>query len=291
MKRIVSLALVGMMIAATMFALASCDKKDDAANTSNGTTAGQDAQPSTANAQTETLICGITDFEPMNYRDSSGKWTGFDTEFALLVGEKLNMTVEFQEIDWGNKYNELESGAISCIWNGFTGNASEADGTPRGQLVDMSYSYMLNQQSVVIKASRAGEFKSFDDLAGKTVAAEKGSAGESFAVEAVGGSGTVIDSSSQVNTFIEVKSGAVDFAVVDVLLAQRLAGSGDYSDLAVADITLESEVYAVGFKKGSDLKQKVNDAMKALYDDGTLARLAEKYGLENTLVLDTAFKG
>ena len=291
MKRIISIVLAVMIIAAMLITTASCAKKDEAPATSSNQSPEQTGGTPSPAAKPEVLICGITDFEPMNYRDSSGKWTGFDTEFARLVGEKLNMTVEFQEIDWGNKYNELESGAISCIWNGFTGNAPEADGTPRTKLVDMSYGYMLNQQSIVIKASRASEFADYTDLEGKTVAAEKGSAGESFAVEAVGDGGTVIDSSSQVNTFIEVKSGAVDFAVVDVLLAQRLAGSGDYSDLAVADIVLESEIYAIGFKKGSDLRQKVNDAMKALYDDGTLMKLAEKYGLENTLILDTEFPG
>ncbi|MDR0490436.1 MAG: transporter substrate-binding domain-containing protein [Oscillospiraceae bacterium] len=270
MKKIITLALTCVLIAGMLVVISSC-----AAKSGN---------------QNETLICGITDYEPMNFRDSSGNWTGFDTEFAKLVGDKLNMKVEFQEIEWGNKYNELESGAISCIWNGFTGNASD-DGTPRIQLVDMSYSYMLNQQSVVVKAARASEFTSEAALVGKTVAAEKGSAGEAYARDAVGDSGTVLDSTSQVSTFVDVKAGAVDFAVVDILLAQRMAGTGDYSDLTVADITLDSEVYVVGFKKGSDLKKKVNDAIKALYDDGKLMELAKKYGLENQLILDTAFAG
>ena len=237
------------------------------------------------------LICGITDFEPMNYKDDSGKWIGFDTEFAEAVGKKLGMEVEFQEIEWGSKYQELEAGTISCIWNGFTANANESDGTKRSDLVDFTYSYMLNQQSVVIKADRVLEFKSIEDLVGVTAAAEAGSAGESFASEAVGDTGKIIGSAAQINTLLEVKAGAVDCAVIDILLAKRLAGSGDYSDLAIADIELDSEVYAVGFKKGSDLRDKVNKAIKELYDDGSLAKLAEKYGLENTLVLDTNFKG
>ncbi len=237
-----------------------------------------------------TLTCGITDYKPMNYRDDSGNWIGFDTEFAKLVGEKLGMKVEFQEIEWTSKYAELEAGSINCIWNGFTANAVEADtGTPRSELVDFSYSYMLNQQCVVVKADRAAEFTSVEALAGLTAAAEKGSAGETFAVDAVGASGTMIDAAAQINTFIEVKSGAVDFAVVDVLLARSLTGQGDYSDLTIADITLDSEVYAIGFKKGSDLTAKVNAVIKQLYDDGTLAQLAEKYGVQNQLLLDTGF--
>jgi polar amino acid transport system substrate-binding protein len=235
------------------------------------------------------LICGITDFEPMNYRDSSGNWTGFDTEFALLVGEKLNMTVEFQEIEWASKYNELNAGSINCIWNGFTANAVERDtGNPRSEYVDFSYSYMLNQQCIVVKADRLGEFRSTDDLFAMTAAAEKGSAGESVAANLIGDDGIMIDAPAQINTFTEVKAGAVDFAIVDILLAQQLAGSGDYSDLAIADITLESEVYAIGFQKGSDLRDKVNGAILELEASGALAELAEKYGLTNSLYVSTA---
>jgi polar amino acid transport system substrate-binding protein len=239
----------------------------------------------------ERLVCGVTDFEPMNYRDASGRWTGFDTDLAVLVGQKLNMQVEFQETEWASKYQELEAGTITCIWNGFTANSSEADGTRRGDMVDFSYSYLRNQQCVVIRTARAAEFTNIGALAGKTAAAESGSAGEEAAREAVGDSGRIIGTAAQINTFLEVKSGAVDCAVVDVLLAQRLAGSGDYSDLKIADITLDHEVYAVGFKKGSGLRDRVNQALKELYDEGKMLELARKYKLEDSLVFDTNFRG
>jgi polar amino acid transport system substrate-binding protein len=237
-----------------------------------------------------TLTCGVTEYEPMNFRDEKGNWTGFDTELALLVGEKLGMKVAFQEIDWANKYQELEAGTINAIWNGFTANASE-NGVPRSSMVDFSYSYMLNQQSIVIRNARANEFRSMNDLAGKKAACESGSAGESFAKEIIEDASLITGTPAQISTFLEVKSGAVDFAVVDILLAQRLAGSGDYSDLTIANITLDHEVYAVGFKKGSDLTQKVNKVLKELYDGGKLMELAKKYKLENSLVLDTNFRG
>jgi polar amino acid transport system substrate-binding protein len=236
------------------------------------------------------LICGVTEFEPMNFRDSRGNWIGFDTEVALLVGQKLGLKVEFQEIEWSAKYQELEAGTINAIWNGFTANASE-DGTPRSSMVDFSYSYLRNQQCIVIRSSRANDFRSIDSLAGKTAAAESGSAGESLAKNVVTDKGKIIGSPAQINTFLEVKSGAVDCAVVDILLAQRLAGSGDYSDLMIANITLDFEVYAIGFKKGSELRQKVNTALKELFDEGKLLELAKKYKLEDSLVLDTNFKG
>jgi polar amino acid transport system substrate-binding protein len=236
------------------------------------------------------LVCGVTEFEPMNFRDSSGKWTGFDTELAELVGQKLGLKVEFQEIDWGSKYQELEAGTITCIWNGFTANSSD-NGVKRSDLVDFTYSYLLNQQCIVIRSSRANEFSNAANLAGKTAAAESGSAGEEAAMGLIGDTGKFVGAAAQINTFIEVKSGAVDCAVVDILLAQRMAGSGDYSDLRIADITLDHEVYAVGFKKGGDLRDKVNKALKELYDEGKMRTLAIKYKLEDQLVLDTNFRG
>jgi len=237
-----------------------------------------------------TLVCGVTDFDPMNYKDAGGNWTGFDTEFAQLVGEKLGMEVKFQEIEWAQKYNELAAGTIDCIWNGFTANANEEDGTARKDLVDFSYSYMLNQQCIVVKAANKDAYTAPESLADKTVAVEGGSAGDSYATEqAKKGNGKIIDVASQVNTLPEVKSGAADCSVIDVLLAKSLTGKGDYADLAIADVELPSEVYAVGFAKGSELTAKVNDAIKALDSEGKLAELAEKYGLENSCQLDTAF--
>ena len=229
-----------------------------------------------------TLTCGVTIFENMNEKDENGNWTGFETEFAQEVGKLIGMDVVFQEIDWGQKYNELNSGAIDCIWNGFTAN-SEDDGVKRSELVDFSYGYMLNQQCIVVKKDAVESFKAEADLKGKKACVEAGSAGASYA-ESVTDKENVFSATAQINTFTEVKSGAVDFAVVDILLAKNICGKGDYTDLAIVDaIELESEIYAVGFKKGSELTAKVNEAIKTLNDNGKLMELAEKYGFENVL--------
>ncbi len=228
------------------------------------------------------LTCGVTIFEKMNEQDANGNWTGFETEFAQAVGKKLGMDVEFQIIDWGQKYNELNSGAIDCVWNGFTANSSD-DGIKRSDLVDFSYGYMLNQQCIVTKAENVEAFKTEADLKGKTACVEGGSAGASYA-ETVTDADKIFSTTAQINAFTEVKSGAVDFIVVDILLAQNICGKGDYADLAIVEaIELDSEIYAVGFKKGSELTSKVNVAIKELEADGTLMALAEKYGFENVL--------
>ena len=181
MKRKSVLLLTAALVVAMLFALASCDSN----NSNTPSTSTRDPSSSAR----DKLICGITLYEPMNYKDNSDNWTGFDTEFALLVGDKLDMDVEFQLIEWSNKFFELNSGAITCIWNGFTANADESDGTPRVDLCDMTYSYMLNQQCVVIKADRAGEFSSAASLTGMSAAVESGSAGETAAKELVGSGG------------------------------------------------------------------------------------------------------
>ena len=290
MKRILTLLLCLLMALGLLAISAGCTKTEAPPANTDGPEASADVPAESPVAELpEKLICGITDFEPMNFKDDDGEWIGFDTEFALLVGEKLGIPVEFQEIDWSNKYLELKSGAINCIWNGFTANASD-DGKPRSDEVDFSYSYMLNQQCVVIKADKAADFADIEAVAGKKVAAEKGSAGEEAAKDAAGDAGTVIDVDKQTDALAEVLSGAVDCAVMDILLAKQKVGTGDFANLAIADIEMDSEIYAIGFAKGSALTAAVNAAIKELNDEGKLEELASKYDLENTLLVDLTFK-
>jgi len=83
-------------------------------------------------------------------------------------------------------------------------------------------------------------------------------------------------------------TGATDAAVIDLILAQQLAGSGDYANVAIA-FELEPEVFAIGFRMGDTMRDRVNQAMRELFEDGTMMELAIKYGLEERLVLDTTF--
>ena len=267
MKRIIYLALAGILLCGMISVFVSCNR---------GSNEG-------------TLVCGVTIFPPMNFQDEAGNWTGFDTEFAQLVGAKLGMEVEFQVIDWGRKFIELQAGTIGCIWNGMTANVVDSvTGRPRYEDVDFSHAYMLNQQAVVIRIERAGEFLSHADLIGKTVAVEAGSAGETIARDAIGEDGQVIGTSAQIDTFIEVRSGAVDFGMVDILLAEQMTNSGDHAAfLMIAPIEMSAEVYAIGFPKGSPLVARVNQAIRELFDSGDMQRLGRKYGLESRIVLNT----
>ena len=260
MKRILSFVLVLAMLACTVFAFSSCKR--------------------------ETLVCGVTLFDNMNEKDADGNWIGFESEFAIEVGKIIGMEVEFQEIEWEQKYNELNSGAIDCIWNGFTANSSDeinGETFKRSDLVDFSYGYMLNQQCVVVRTADLDKYQATTDLAGKKACVEGGSAGASTAAGFTSAD-KIFKATSQIAAFPELKSGAVDFIVCDIVLARNLCGNGNYSDLSIVEgIELESEIYAVGFKKGSDLTAKVNAAIKELEANGKLLEIATKYGFENVL--------
>ncbi len=230
-----------------------------------------------------TMKIGITYFEPMNYFDDNGELTGFETEFATAVCEKLVVTPEFVEINWDSKIMELQAQTIDCIWNGMTIT------TELQEALTISDPYIKNYQVVVIRSDNADVDTSTADLVGKTVEAEAGSAGEA----AIIGEGAdeslkqaeYISAAKQTDTLLEVKTGAADAAVLDFVLAGAMVGQGDYSDLMIIpNLQLSVEEYGVGFRKDSDAAEKVNEAMQALIEDGTLNTLAEKYDLAELLL-------
>ena len=190
-----------------------------------------------------TMKIGITYFEPMNYFDDNGELTGFETEFATAVCEKLGVTPEFVEINWDSKIMELQAQTIDCIWNGMTI-------TPELQeALTISDPYIKNYQVVVIRSDNADVYTSTADLVGKTVEAEAGSAGEA----AIIGEGAdeslkqaeYISAAKQTDTLLEVKTGAADAAVLDFVLAGAMVGQGDYSDLMIIpDLQLSVEASA-----------------------------------------------
>ena len=156
MKKILSFALALCMILGSIALFASCKKTD-----------------------AKTVTVGYIIYEPMNYTDNNGKLVGFDTELAEKVFGNLGYQVIFKEIEWSNKYIDLDSGTIDCVWNGFTANCADDDGVARSSKVDFSFNYMENQQVVVAKKDSG--IAGTADLKGKIGVAEAGSAGESFA--------------------------------------------------------------------------------------------------------------
>lgn len=231
----------------------------------------------------KTVTIGYTLYDPMNYEDENGELIGFDTDLAKAVFENLGYEPVFKLIDWKNKYVDLNSGTIDCVWNGFTSNAKDDDGIERSEKVDFSYNYMENQQVIVIKEGTA--IATAEDLNGKSCAVEGGSAGESYAADFEGANIKAVP--YQTDALMEVNAGTKDFAVVDVLLAKSMCGKGDYANLKMVDaLASDVEFYAIGFKKDSELTANVNAQLEALAADGAITTIAKKYGVENTAIID-----
>ncbi|MBQ9513847.1 MAG: transporter substrate-binding domain-containing protein [Clostridia bacterium] len=237
------------------------------------------------------ITVGITNAAPMNYKDASGNWVGFDTELTLAIFEELGYEVMFKEIEWSNKYIELNSGTIDCIWNGFTANSQDKDSSgvlkDRSELVNFSMNYMINEQCVVKNKSVAFvDETSFD---GKTIAFENGSSGDT-GVGYIEEDYTEISfnkkgMTSQSAALQEVNAGTADFAVVDKSIAENAAGLG-YNNIEIVEFDYFSiEYYAIGFAKtddGAALRDSVNTKLVEKYNSGLIKTLAEKYNIDFT---------
>ena len=268
MKKLL-MSIVALVLALTCcFAVVGCGKDDKVVDVKKGT-----------------ITVGYTLYEPMNYKDENDVLVGFDTELALMVFGGLGYDVRFKLIEWSNKYNEVNSGTIDCIWNGFTANAKD-DGKDRSEYVDFSHYYMANAQCIIRKAT-ATDVTSYDAFEGKSVAYEAGSAGETFIADNITATINKKGVTSQMDAVREVLSGTADYAIVDILLAKSVVGKGDFTALTVNEgIEIEGEYYAIGFKKGSELTAKVNAMLEAYAKTGYLTELAKKYGLENTVITE-----
>lgn len=221
-----------------------------------------------------TLIVGITDYAPMDYKDDNGDWTGFDAEFARMVAEELGVDCEFFVLaDWGKKFYELETKNIDVIWNGMT---ITEEVTLNSNCTD---AYVVNAQVLVMKSDVVDQYDAPELLTGLTFAVENGSAGQS-AVEELGvNASQIIAVQDQAAALMEVAAGTSDACVIDITMANAMTGEGtSYADLS-SGISLTSEEYGIAFRKGSDVTAKVNELMAKWKADGTLQTLADQYSL------------
>ena len=221
------------------------------------------------------LVVGITDFEPMDYKDADGNWIGFDADMAAAFAKSLGVDVEFVEIDWDNKILELDSQAIDCVWNGMTLTDEVTSA------MECSNAYCNNAQVVIVPADKAEQYQTVEDCADLAFAVEAGSAGEAE-ISALGYNYTPVKAQS--DALMEVAAGTSDAAVIDSLMAAAMVGEGtSYANLTYT-VGLNSEEYGVGFRKGSDLAAALNDFFAAAYADGSMIECAETYGVQAALI-------
>ena len=263
MKRI----FVTLLAALLVFGLCACGTTQTALDTADTADEGDLAYIT----EKGTMVIGITDYEPMNFKDESGEWTGFDTEFAKLVGEKLGVEIEFIEIDWDNKQNELNSKSVDCIWNGMT-LTKEVKAS-----METTKPYVINAQVVVMNADKVSEYEDVASLNDIAFSVEAGSAGEEALTENGIENYTAVN--TQADALMEVASGSADACVIDITMANAMTGEGtSYANLK-SGLALTEEEYGIGFRKGSDAAKAVNAIIDELKADGSLEALAEKYEL------------
>ena len=254
--------------------LAGCGGAPAATGSSaTGSGSATAAAKDTSASATGKLIVGFDKaYPPYGFVGDDGEYTGFDLDLAKAVADKLGWEVQYDAIDWDAKDALLDSGAINCIWNGFTMEGRENDYT-------FSKPYMLNAQVVVVKKDSG--IKSLEDLARKTVETQVDSAaqdvleGDQKDVAATFGS---LETRADYNTaFLELESGACDAVACDLSIAQyQMSAKPDV--YVMLDDKLSEENYAVGFKKGdTKTADEVTEALKGLYEDGTVKELADKY--------------
>ena len=238
----------------------SADSADTAGSAQNNADNGQNTSDDGQAAESDlqyikdkgTLIVGMTDFAPMDYRDESGEWIGFDADMAKAFGEYLGVDVEFLEITWSSKLMELDTKGIDVIWNGMTINDE------------------VNE-----------DYQTVESLSGLNFAVEDGSAGAEQ-LDLLGLS--YIGKTTQADALMEVASGASDACVIDLLMAGAMIGEGtSYPDLTYT-VQLNSEEYGVAFRTGSDLVDQFNTFWKEAYDAGTVMETATTYGVQESVI-------
>ena len=266
MKKFLAMILAGVLA----LSLAACGKSDK-------TSAGSSESDLEYVKNKGTLVVGITDFAPMDYKDDNGIWIGFDADMAAAFAESLGVKVEFVEITWDNKLRELKGKTIDCVWNGMTLTEDVVSA------MECTKPYCNNQQIVIVKKENADKIKDKDSLKdlGWTYAVESKSAGNEVANEL---GLKVTEVTAQSDALMEVAGGTSDAAIIDSLMAAAMVGEGTSYENLTYTVGLNDEKYGVGFRKGSDLAEELNKFFKASYDDGSMKTCAEKYGVQAALI-------
>ena len=281
MKKFFALLLALCMI----FALAACGEPASEPSEAPASEAPASEAPASEEPAAESdmayvqekgsLIVGITEFEPMDYQNEAGEWIGFDADHARAFADSLGVEAVFQVIEWDNKVMELDGKTIDVVWNGMTLTDEVLSA------MECSNAYCNNAQVVILPADSAEDYPDAASMSELNFAVESGSAGEDLAIENGFAYTPVTD---QATAVLEVSSGTCQAAIIDSLMAAAMVGEGtSYADLTYT-ISLNSEEYGVGFRKGSDLAAELNAFFAAAYADGTMQEIAETYGVTAALI-------
>lgn len=292
MKKFISMGLVLSMTAAMLIACGNdqgtapaeteaAETAASAAETESPSAEAESLAPESAEGDRTTFTVGFdAEFPPYGYKDESGEYVGFDLDLARAVCEKNGWEFVAQPIDWDAKDMELSSGAIDCIWNGFTMNGREDDYTWSVPYIDNSQVFVVPVESGIASAA---------DLSGKVVGVQK----DSSALAALSDEANKDLASSFANlveyadyntAFMDLEAGAIEALAIDIGVASyQIESRGD--GYVMLEEPLSTEQYGIGFFKGNDaLKDTVEKSLLELYEEGAVTETAEKYGIDSSMI-------
>ena len=235
-------------------------------------------------AKKDTFVMGIDpEYPPFSYMGDDGEYTGFDVEIAQAVCDYLGWELEIFEVNWDQKLVQLNAKECDCVWSGMTIVDSMKE---KGYVISEPYYY--NTQVLVVKEDSGIE--SSKDLAGKIVAVQLGTSGEALLAEDLkelsDTFGETLTCDSFLKCFTELEGNVADAVFVDLPVAMSYVK--DHSGLKIIDEQLGAEEYGIAFRAGDEeLCAKVQEAIDALVEDGTYAKIAAKYPdiVENLIFL------
>lgn len=219
------------------------------------------------------FVMGLDDsFPPMGFRDDNNEIVGYDIDLAKEVSSRLGLTFRAQPIDWSAKEQELATGKIDCIWNGLTITPERLDA------LTFSEPYLANAQIVVVRADSG--IKTLADLAGKKIGIQAGSSAADAldaAKDFKASLKDVVEFKENITALNDLEIRGVDGVVMDKVVAEySIKTTG--KPFAVLSEGLAPEEYGIAFKKGNtDLRDKVQNTLKEMAKDGTVAKISTKW--------------
>lgn len=264
-KRLLSVLMVVVMLAG-VFALTGCG--------------GSDSEETAA----DKLVVGLDDtFAPMGFRDESGELVGFDIDLANAVGEEMGVTVEFKPIDWDAKEIELKSGTIDCVWNGMSVTPE------RMESMALTDKYLNNK--IVLMALKDGDVEVTE--ASQLADIKIGTQADSSALEMLKANeeyDAFKDNISEYDTYdaaiMDLKAGRVDVIAVDQVLGEY-TNNNLGGEMKECEYSLGDDYYVIGCaKENTELRDKLNEAVKTLVDNGKAAEISEKWFGKDIVVFE-----
>lgn len=225
----------------------------------------------------DTFTVGLDDtFAPMGFRNEEGELVGFDIDLSTEIADRLGYTFNYQPIDWSVKEQELNSGNIDMIWNGY-GVTPE-----REELVLMSDVYIEDTQIIVTRAD-ADPIESLDDLIGQKITTQSSSTAlqimeAEWPQEVLDGIDELVLYPNYNNSFLDLDAGRVDAVVVGGVYGNyvvNLRGEENYNVFLDESAV---EPMAVGLRKSdTDLAAQINATLADMKNDGTYDEIYSKW--------------